>query len=377
MAQRGIRATFMRGGTSKGVVFNVRDLPAEGAERDSLFLRIMGSPDPYRRQLDGMGGGVSSLSKVCIVGPATHPEADVDYTFGQVLVSEAKVDYAGNCGNMSAAIGPFAIREGLSAAPLDGMATLVIHNTNTGKLIRSSFEMRGGEAVIQGKFEIDGVAGGGAPIRLDFLRPGGSKTGMLLPTKSACEVINVDGRSIEVSMVDAANPCVFVLAADVGVTGMEEPEAIDADPRVMALTEAVRRRASVAMGLSRDLDAAAGLGSVPKVAMVFSPRTHTLFSGRVLHEDEMDIGIRMISMEKTHRAVPITGAICLGAAMRIAGSIPSRVARPGSGTMRIAHPSGTTVVDAVISNDGAGNPVVDEGTVIRTARRLFEGVVFC
>jgi len=141
--------------------------------------------------------------------------------------------------------------------------------------------------------------------------------------------------------------------------------------------EEVRRRASVAMGLSGNLDAAAVLGSVPKVAMVFAPKTHTLFSGRVLLEDEVDIGIRMVSMEKTHRAVPITGAICLGAAMRIAGSVPSRVARPGSGTMRIAHPSGTTVVDALISSDGAGNLAVEQGTVIRTARRLFEGVVFC
>jgi 2-methylaconitate cis-trans-isomerase PrpF len=189
------RAVFARGGTSKALIFHVADLPAERSQWDRLFLRAIGSPDPYGRQLDGMGGGVSSLSKVCIVGPPTRPDADVDYTFAQVQVREARVDFSGNCGNMSSAIGPFAVDEGLVKAG-DGEATVRIHNTNTGKIIRSTFQVAEGRSVDEGDLIIPGVSGSGAPIRLDFIDPGGASTGKLMPTGRATDTIEVEGMGL-------------------------------------------------------------------------------------------------------------------------------------------------------------------------------------
>ena len=194
MPQKKLPAVFMRGGTSKAVVFHARDLPASRAEWEPIFLSVIGSPDPSMRQLNGMGGGVSSLSKVCVIGPPTHPDADVDYTFAQVLIDKARVDYNSNCGNMSSAIGPFAVDEGLVAKPRDGEAVVRIHNTNTKKIIVSRFGMDGDEAAVAGDMALDGVAGTGAPIRLEFMEPGGAKTGKLLPTGKAADMLEVQGR---------------------------------------------------------------------------------------------------------------------------------------------------------------------------------------
>ncbi|MFM6828860.1 MAG: 2-methylaconitate cis-trans isomerase PrpF family protein [Novosphingobium sp.] len=343
-----IPCVYMRGGTSRGLVFDVRDLPPDRKDWDAIFLAAMGVPDRYGRNLDGMGGGLSSLNKICIVGPASRADSDVEYTFAQCAVAEARVDYAGNCGNMSAAIGPFALEQGLVTGPQEGDASIRIHNTNTGKIIVAQFPVEQRVLRSSGDLEIDGVTGNAAPIRLEFLSPGGAKTGKLLPTGHSLEILE----GIEASCVDAANPCVFVEAKALGKTGSEAPQELEADTGFLTRMEAIRHAAAERMGV-------AGSASVPLVAMV-AP------SG-----DASDITVRMISMGQPHRATPITGAICLAIACRLPGSLPQRLCRAEQGAIRVGHPSGVTVVDAALN--GAGE--AEYGAVYRTARRLFEGNV--
>ncbi|MGH8641653.1 MAG: PrpF domain-containing protein, partial [Burkholderiales bacterium] len=248
MKQLKIPAVFMRGGTSNAVVFNQKDLPVDRALWDEIFLAAIGSPDPYGRQLDGMGGGVSSLSKVCVIGPSTRDDADIDYTFAQVQVKEAKVEYGANCGNMSAAMGPFAVDEGLVRIA-GGEALIRVHNTNTRKIIWSRFPLDDGMAAVDGDLAIPGVAGTGAPVKLEFREPGGATTGKLLPTGSVADFLEVPGCGrYRVSMVDAANACVFARAADLGIRGTELPDEIDANPELLKILAAIRIAASVAMG---------------------------------------------------------------------------------------------------------------------------------
>jgi 2-methylaconitate cis-trans-isomerase PrpF len=322
-----------------------------------------------------MGGGLSSLSKICIIGPPSRPDADVDYTFVQVLVGEALADYSGNCGNMSSAVGPFAIEEGIVPAPPNGEAVVRIHNTNTGKIIVARFPVEKGMPAAHGDFELDGVAGAAAPVRLEFLDPGGSKTGELLPTGASTDSLDVPGLgAIQASCVDAANPCVFVAAVDVGKMGTELPDALERDAAFLDRMEQIRLAASVRMGLATDLAAARRIPSIPKVAMVCAPADTPTLSGRPLSADDMDIGIRMISVGQPHRAVPITGAICLAVAARVPGTIPSRLCRETPGPIRIGHASGTILVDAAVSQ-AAGGTRAEYGAVYRSARRLFEGSV--
>lgn len=378
MPQARLRATFMRGGTSKAVMFNRADLPADPSAWDPIFLAVMGSPDGNGRQLNGMGGGLSSVSKICVVGPPSRPDADIDYTFAQIAVKEASVDYSGNCGNMSSAMGPFAVTEGLATAPADGEAVVRIHNTNTGKVIIARFPMADGEPQTEGELAIDGVAGTGAPVRLEFIDPGGTKTGRLLPTGHARDLLSVPGLGeVEASLVDAANPCVFVAASALGKTGSELPDALEQDDVFLARMEAIRQAASVAMGIAPDAAAAGRIPSVPKVAMIASPAAMPTLSGRTIAADAMSLAIRMISIGQPHRAVPITGATCLAIAVRIEGSLPHALARADEGPITVAHPSGTTVVDAQVEN--AGDPArarAIHGAVYRTARRLFDGQVY-
>ena len=378
MPQKKLPAVFMRGGTSKAIVFHARDLPASRAEWEPIFLSVIGSPDPNMRQLNGMGGGVSSLSKVCVIGPPTHPDAAVDYTFAQVLIDKARVDYNSNCGNMSSAIGPFAVDEGLVAKPRNGEAVVRIHNTNTKKIIVSRFGMDGDEAAVAGDMALDGVAGTGAPIRLEFMEPGGAKTGKLLPTGKAADILQVPrvGR-MPVSMIDAANPCVFVPAEAIGATATEPPTEIEGNSQLMAKLEAIRRAASVAMGIAPDIEKAGNL-SVPIVAFVAPPVAMSVLSGRKLAAGDMDIAVRMMSNGQAHRATPLTGALCLAVATRIPGSIPHEMARrlaEGTSQIRIGHASGVIVVDARIGQATGGQPHAEYAAVYRTARRLFDGRV--
>ena len=377
MAQQRIPAVFMRGGTSKAVMFHARDLPAERDAWAPIFRSAIGANDPSGRQLDGMGGGVSSLSKVCVIGPPSRADADVDFTFAQIGVTNDTVDYAGNCGNMSSAIGPFAIDEGLVPKPIDGHAVVRIHNTNTSKIIVARFDVEQGEAAVDGAMTLDGVAGTGAPIRLEFMAPGGARTGKLLPTGRAVDTLDIPGLGrIEASLVDAANPCVFVDARALDCTGIEMPDAIERNTELQACLEAIRRAASVAMGIATDLDAAARVMSVPKVAMVAAPRTMQTLAGVTLGAADADIVVRMISVGQAHRAVPLTGALCLAVATRLAGTIPATLAkglRPDVAEIRIANPSGITRVDAKVTS--GASPTAEYAAVYRTARRLFEGKV--
>jgi len=381
VSQRKIRAVYMRGGTSRCLVFREGDLPHPGPARDRILLAALGSPDPYGRQLDGLGGGISSLSKACIVGAPSHPEADVDYTFAQVDVRSPVVEYHGNCGNCSSAIGPFAIDERLVAAQ-EGETIVRVHNTNTKKVIVAHVPTRDGEAAIEGDFELAGVAGRGARIALDFLEPGGAGTGRLLPTGSARDVI----AGVEASCVDATNPLVFVRARDVGLTAGETPSAVDANADVMARLEKIRVEAAMRMGLPPS-------ASAPKIAFVAAPSDYVALDGVRHAGDDYDVLARAISMGACHRAFPLTSAMCLAVAARIDGTIVNECLADGAGNpleqathgqsrargtpsnnVRLGHASGVLPLDAVVGvRDGA--PWAERVTVYRTARRLMEGFV--
>jgi len=380
MKQFRLRAVFMRGGTSKALMFRASDLPEDRDLWAPIFLAALGSPDPNGRQLDGMGGGISSLSKVCMIESPSRSDADVDYTFAQVSVRDATVDYSGNCGNMSSAVGPFAVDEGLvrGGAP-DGDATVRIHNTNTRKLIVARFRLDDGHAAVDGDFQLPGVAGSGSAVRLEFLDPGGAGTGKLLPTGKAKDTLDAaDLRGIEVSMVDAANPCVFVEASAVGASGIEMPEELEANGELLRRLEAIRTAASLRMGIAADSAAAARIPSIPKVAIVAPARDARTLAGERLAADDADITVRMISIGQPHRAVPLTGAMCLAVATRIQGTLPNRLATHASDngdTVRIAQPSGITVVGANVTRSRNGW-FAESASVYRTARRLMDGWVY-
>jgi hypothetical protein len=251
-----------------------------------------------------------------------------------------------------------------------------IHNTNTHKIIRACFPVKDGKARVTGDFVLDGVAGSGAPIWLEFLDPGGACTGLLLPTGRALDVLDVPGLGpVEVSMIDAANPCVFVAADSLGMTGTELPDALEVDATCLGRLETIRRVASVAMGIAASEVEAAAIPSIPKVAMIAAPQTAPTLSGRMLETDDFDIGVRMISIGRPHRAVPLTGGICLAVAVRMPGSLPNRLARDTMGAIRVGQPSGVLQVDADVAVGDDGSIVARHGAVLRTARRMFEGHV--
>jgi len=377
VVQLEIPAVFMRGGTSRAIFFREADLPPDQAARDRIILAAMGSPDSYGRQLDGMGGGISSLSKVAIIGPPTRPDADVNYTFGQVGVTDALVDYRGNCGNISSAVGPYAIDEGLVKPPQNGLAAIRIHNTNTQKIIVARVPVQDGQAVVEGDFVLPGVSGTGARIALEFLDPGGAVTGKLLPTGEPQEVLEIPGAgALMASVVDATNPVVFVRAADLGLQGTEHPEAIDRDTELTARLERIRATAAVRIGLAADIEGAGRTSqAVPKIALVAAPRTYRDLSGNEVRAQSTDVCARVMSMGKAHRAFALTAAMCLAVAARIPGTVvqamvgPSAAADP-SADIRIGHPSGVLPVAASVRGGHAEKVVV-----YRTARRLMEGFI--
>ncbi len=370
MSQARFPATFMRGGTSRALFFRVEDLPADPAARDRLFLAALGGPDPYGRQLDGLGGGSSSTSKIAVIGPSPGPGIDVAYTFAQVDVRTPRVDYRGNCGNISSAVGPYAIEEGLARG---GRVTFL--NTNTNKRIVAEVPLDGrGMPATDGDFVLPGVAGTGARITLDFLDPGGAATGRLLPTGSAIDRLALPGgASIEASLVDATNPMVFVRAGDLGLTGVENPQALDENGTLMARLEAIRAAGAVAMGMAATPEeATARSPAVPKVALVASPGAFHDLAGNAFDGTEADLVTRVVSMGVIHRAVALTAAMCLAVAARLSGTIPAAMAgslAPGA-DVRIGHPSGILALAADV-RDGRAHSV----RVYRTARRLMEGFI--
>jgi 2-methylaconitate isomerase len=377
MRQLKIPAAFMRGGTSNAVVFHAKDLPPDRALWDEIFLAAIGSPDPYGRQLDGMGGGVSSLSKVCVVGPSTREDADIDYTFAQVLVKDARVEYGANCGNMSSAMGPFAVDEGLVEAK--GQEALVrVHNTNTGKIIWSRFPLDDGTAAVDGALAIPGVSGTGAPVRLEFREPGGATTGKLLPTGNVADTLEVPGYgSVRVSMGDAANATVFVRAADLGVKGTELPDEVDANPELLKKLEAIRVAASVAMGITKTPQEAAKRSGVPFIGFVSAPQDAKTLTGETIKAANVDLTGRAMSNGQPHRALPLTVSLCMAVAARLEGSVAFEAARATGNPeaeIRIAMPSGILTVAATVRKL-EGQWHAEQGAFYRTQRRLFEGCV--
>jgi 2-methylaconitate cis-trans-isomerase PrpF len=367
-----IPAIFMRGGTSKGVFFHKADLPDDAEKRDRVILEVLGSPDPYQRQLNGMGGGISSLSKAMIIEASDRDDADVDYTFAQVSVTEESVGYAGNCGNLSSAIGPFAVEEGLIKVP-DGETTLRLYNTNTDKIIQSKFFVRDNLPVETGNFEIAGVSGTGGPIALDYLNPGGAITGQLIPTGKMVDTFDISGfGTMEASVVDSTACGVFAWAHSFGLTGTESPDEIEAKPEVMAGLEELRLKAAVLAGIANRVEDVPQ--SAPKVSIVAEPADFKALDGTHIDGDKADILIRIVSMQRVHRATTMTGAMCLASACKIEGTIPYMAARQASEEIMIGHSSGLLPVasDVEIVND-QWNVIANRA--FRTARRLMEGRV--
>lgn len=365
-------ASYYRGGTSRGVIFQRHHLPADQSRWPRIFLQVMGSPDPHGRQLDGFGAGVSSLSKICVVAPSEREDADVDYTFVGIGIENDEVDIAGNCGNMSAAIGPYAFNQRLLRDlnyACDNMATVKIHNTNTGVIIKSCFPVADGEAQTQGSFSVDGVSGLAAQTTLEFLRPSGSKTGRLLPTGNVIDKI----AGVDVSCIDAANPCVFVRAADLEINGTVLPNDFNKLPDILRQLEDIRYNGAVAMGICKGGEPAPR--TIPKVAIVSPSTNQTLLSGKQLEASQHDLVVRFISDTQPHRAIPLTGALCTAAAAKIKGSVVQEClgTEPvDQGIVTIGHPSGRIAVTAVLDSEGD----VESATVFRTARRIMEGQVF-
>jgi 2-methylaconitate cis-trans-isomerase PrpF len=347
MKQIKIPAVFMRGGTSKAIVFKQQDLPADRALWPEIFLAAQGSPDPFGRQLNGMGGGISSLSKICVIGPPSRNDADIDYTFAQVGVRDSSVGFASNCGNMSSAMAPFAVDEGFAA--------------------------------VDGEYVMSGVAEPGAKVRLDFLDPGGAITGRLLPTGSAVDVLDVPGLGeVEASVIDAAMAGVFVDASALGLEGTELPEQMDATAEVMDKLEALRREAGYRAGIADSPEAMARQPSALSPGIVSGPRDAPTLSGERIPADGGDLVVRIVSNGNTHRALPATGSVCVAVAARIGGSVVQRAARktddPES-DIRIVHPSGEMALAASVRKRTDGWHAVS-GTLYRTQRRLFEGFVY-
>jgi 2-methylaconitate cis-trans-isomerase PrpF len=381
MPQIAIPAVYMRGGTSRALVFHRRDLPeprdiANPTEWNDIFLAALGSPDPAERQLDGLGGGISSLSKIAVIGPPSRHDADIDFTFGQVGVSKASVGYRGNCGNIISAVAPFAIDEGLIPARGE-TATIRIHNTNTGKIIAATIELDDGNARVDGSFVIQGVSTPGSPVRLAFLSPGGAVTGMLLPTGNAVDDFALpDGTSIKASLVDAANPTVFVAAEAVGLNGTETAAEIAANAAVRDRLDALRIAAALDGKIAASADEArTTVSNLPLVAVISPPKDHVIPGGHVAEAD-VDVITRMISAGQPHKATPLTGAMCLAVAAAIPGTVVHQIRRQDlNGDLRIGHASGILPVAAKVRVGDRG-PVAEEAVVYRTARRLMAGMVY-
>ena len=381
-----VPATYMRGGTSKGVFFRLQDLPEAaqqpGAARDALLLRVIGSPDPYGKQIDGMGGATSSTSKTVIISKSTRPEHDVDYLFGQVSIDQAFVDWSGNCGNLSAAVGPFAISNGLvdpSRLPKGGIATIRIWQANIQKTIIAHVPMTHAAVQETGDFELDGVTFPAAEVQLEFMDPAAEEEGAggaMFPTGQLVDDLEVPGvGTLKATMINAGIPTIFVNADAIGYTGTELQEAINSDPKALAMFETIRAYGALRMGLIKDISEAAKRQHTPKVAFVAAPKDYVSSSGKVVKAGDVDLLVRALSMGKLHHAMMGTAAVAIGTAAAIPGTLVNLAAGGGERTaVRFGHPSGTLRVGAEAAQE-AGEWCVKKAIMSRSARVLMEGWV--
>ncbi|WP_150299019.1 2-methylaconitate cis-trans isomerase PrpF [Pseudomonas profundi] len=377
-----IPATYMRGGTSKGVFFRLQDLPEAaqkpGSARDKLLMRVIGSPDPYAKQIDGMGGATSSTSKTVILARSTQPDHDVDYLFGQVSIDKPFVDWSGNCGNLSAAVGAFAIASGLvdpGRIPHDGTAVVRIWQANIGKSIIAHVPITSGEVQETGDFELDGVTFPAAEVQVEFMDPADGE-GAMFPTGNLVDDLEVPGLgTIKATMINSGIPTIFVNAEDIGYTGTELQEAINGDAEALAKFETIRAFGAVRMGLIKDVDEAANRQHTPKVAFVAKPADYVSSSGKRVSASEIDLSVRALSMGKLHHAMMGTAAVAIGTAAAIPGTLVNEAAGGGNLTaVRFGHPSGTLRVGAEATQNGEDWTVV-KAIMSRSARVLMEGWV--
>jgi probable AcnD-accessory protein PrpF len=381
-----IPATYMRGGTSKGVFFRLEDLPvaaqAPGPARDALLLRVIGSPDPYGKQIDGMGGATSSTSKTVILSRSSRPDHDVDYLFGQVSIDKAFVDWSGNCGNLSAAVGPFAIGNGLvdpGRIPKQGTCTVRIWQANIGKTIVAHVPIANGAVQETGDFELDGVTFPAAEVQLEFMDPAAEEDGSggaMFPTGNLVDALEVPGLgTLEATMINAGIPTIFVNAAAIGCTGTELQDAVNGDARALAMFESIRAHGAVRMGLIKHVDEAARRQHTPKVAYVARPADYLASSGKRVEARDVDLLVRALSMGKLHHAMMGTAAVAIGTAAAIPGTLVNLAAGGGSRTaVRFGHPSGTLRVGAE-ARQVNGEWTVTKAIMSRSARVLMEGWV--
>jgi len=371
-----IPCAIYRGGTSKPIFFLEQDLPRDSKERDQAVLAAFGSPD--LRQIDGLGGADPLTSKVAYIGPPSVADADVDYTFGYVGIKDPVIDYTGNCGNTSAAVGPFAVLRGL-IEPEEPVTRVRIYNTNTKKIIVGEFPVRDGEFISEGDFRIDGVPGSGSKILLDFLDSGGAVTGKLLPTGKVKEEVKFPTLgTLTVSMVDAANPFVFVRATDLGMRDDATSDQIAADEPLLKKCEEIRSVVAEIMGIAKKEDATRTSPGVPKIALVSPPTTYQTPKGKVEARD-VDVIARMTALQKLHKAYAVTGAVCLGAAAKVEGTIVNEIYRKvqpeNPPAVRIGHPSGTIQVE-IETVKTSGGLTLSKAALARTARLLMDGAVY-
>ncbi|MGF6288833.1 2-methylaconitate cis-trans isomerase PrpF [Paraburkholderia youngii] len=381
-----IPATYMRGGTSKGVFFRLQDLPEAaqrpGAARDALLMRVIGSPDPYGKQIDGMGGATSSTSKTVIISRSSRPDHDVDYLFGQVSIDKAFVDWSGNCGNLSAAVGPFAISAGLvdaSRVPRDGVAIVRIWQANIGKTIIAHVPMTDGAVQETGDFELDGVTFPAAEVPLEFMDPAADEEGAggsMFPTGNLVDDLEVPAvGTLKATMINAGIPTIFVDAEAIGYKGTELQDAINSDAKALAMFETIRAHGALRMGLIKNLDEIATRQHTPKIAFVAKPVDYVASSGKPVRAGDVDLLVRAMSMGKLHHAMMGTAAVAIGTAAAIAGTLVNQAAGGGEReSVRFGHPSGTLRVGAqACLKDGEW--VVTKAMMSRSARVLMEGWV--
>ena len=365
--------SIIRGGTSKGVYFLESLLPPEGEQRDKILLAVFGSPD--LRQIDGLGGANSLTSKVCIIGAPSVENADVDYTFGQVSVDKAIIDWRGNCGNLTAGVGIFAIEQGLLKVT-EPQTTVRIYNTNSKKIIHATYRVKDGKVLSDGDNRIPGGPGTGAKIKIDFFHPSGSITGKLLPTGNPKDVIDLGEKGkFNVSIVDAGNPVVYLVASEIGLKGTELPTEVEGMPEVLRLIEEIRSVAAEMIGIVSDRSlATAKSPAYPKIGFVSAPQDYTNPEGLPISAEDVDLVARLASMQKMHRAYMITGAVSTGAAANISGTVVHDIisARAkSSNTLIIGNPYGPMEVTVDIK-DGE----IEKEGVYRTARKILDGQVY-